>query len=1062
MDKLEIQVADKVESIWIKAIETADAFVSKSELSRLNECSIAEPGETVTSTFPMELFHLKRLAYSTSEGIVDKLVNVYASMNSIGSSIYTIIRGCKNGSVEFYIGCLSRNNGEASKLMLKSSFEGNFPGIELEHKSGDQKNELLDSLFPLDYQKQSIASVSVSADYRKEKAEENIKYIQGIEKFIDTMKGQEYTALFLAEPISHDDCKSKRLAYENIITELSKFNKVTLNYSENNSLAVNESLSEGTSDSISHSVNSSISSNTSVSIGKTKTSGSGNSFGLFGTNVNFSRNTAKTHTSTTGESQSSGTSDSTTTGTSRTTSKGETSATGSSAGVTLNVENKTISNIISKLEYELKKLDNADSFGLWDVAVYIISGDANTPIIAANSIRSLVIGDESGKVESFINYWDNSARSFSYGATGRVMQFLHHGMHPVFYKKNSDSPNDIYYFTPAISVGGKALPSVMGLPMKSVPGVTVMESAEFGRNIVTDDHAHSGNRKIQIGEIIYMGKKDTTPVNFFVNSLSMHTFICGAPGSGKSNTVYKLMYELCRLTSRPERDDGYGNVKFLVIEPAKGEYKYEFGKMPNINIFTTKTGLCRMLCINPFEFPYEKMDVREHIERLKNIISACWPLTAAMPAILSNAIEQAFVRCGWDIENSMYVFPGKIKFPCFDDILKILPILIDNSEYSAQAKGDYKGALVTRVAALTRGIAGAVFTNIVTIPDSVLFDENTIIDLSMVGSSETRSLIMGILVMKLENYRKATATQSNYPLRHVTILEEAHNLLPRCSTSQSNDSSNVQGKSVESISNAISEMRTYGEGFIIVDQSPSAVASVAVSNTSTKIIMRLPGEEDVKSASASIGLNDDQSRQIPMLPQGQAIVKQGNWIAPVVTLVDKAPSTHRTRKLPTYYYEDLRTFRAELIDKIYQVNERNVKRQKFASADKDAIIRFIDKQTDIAPDQLERVKAYWTDYCQCNEKKRHILLDKLIMDILSFHQGLSMCNPGYAKSYSTDDVRDWANRIEEILASYVDADEELLYSIICSVIRYCVYYLPSSDNTTLCASYAMKILHLGK
>lgn len=112
-----------------------------------------------------------------------------------------------------------------------------------------------------------------------------------------------------------------------------------------------------------------------------------------------------------------------------------------------------------------------------------------------------------------------------------------------------------------------------------------------------DDSSLPGNRSIRLGEIMYMGKKDYTEVNLFVTSLSLHTFICGAPGSGKSNTVYKLMYELCRLSTKPERDGDYGNVKFLVIEPAKGEYKYEFGKMPNINIFTTKSGLCEMLCI---------------------------------------------------------------------------------------------------------------------------------------------------------------------------------------------------------------------------------------------------------------------------------------------------------------------------------------------------------------------------------------------------------------------------------------------------------------------------------
>ena len=44
--------------------------------------------------------------------------------------------------------------------------------------------------------------------------------------------------------------------------------------------------------------------------------------------------------------------------------------------------------------------------------------------------------------------------------------------------------------------------------------------------------------------------------------LSMHTFVTGSTGSGKSNTVYEILRQL----------DMVG-IHFLVIEPAKGEYK---------------------------------------------------------------------------------------------------------------------------------------------------------------------------------------------------------------------------------------------------------------------------------------------------------------------------------------------------------------------------------------------------------------------------------------------------------------------------------------------------------
>ena len=87
----------------------------------------------------------------------------------------------------------------------------------------------------------------------------------------------------------------------------------------------------------------------------------------------------------------------------------------------------------------------------------------------------------------------------------------------------------------------------------------------------------------------------------------------------------------------------------------------------------------------------------------------------------------------------------------------------------------------------------------------------------------------------------ATAAGANRPLRHLTVLEEAHNLLKRTSTDQPVEGGNLLGKSVEMLSNAIAEMRTYGEGFIIADQAPGLLDMAAIRNTNTKIILRCNG-----------------------------------------------------------------------------------------------------------------------------------------------------------------------------------------------------------------------------
>ena len=150
---------------------------------------------------------------------------------------------------------------------------------------------------------------------------------------------------------------------------------------------------------------------------------------------------------------------------------------------------------------------------------------------------------------------------------------------------------------------------------------------------------------------------------------------------------------------------------------------------------------------------------------------------------------------------------------------------------------------------------------------------------------------MGILIMRLNEHRMTTSTEMNTSLKHVTVLEEAHNILKKTSTEQDSEGSNVTGKSVEMISNAIAEMRTYGEGFIIVDQSPSAVDVSAIRNTNTKIIMRLPDENDRRMSGKSAGLKDEQLDEIAKLPKGVAVVYQNNWVEPVLCKIQKYRGT---------------------------------------------------------------------------------------------------------------------------------------------------------------------------
>ena len=358
-----------------------------------------------------------------------------------------------------------------------------------------------------------------------------------------------------------------------------------------------------------------------------------------------------------------------------------------------------------------------------------------------------------------------------------------------------------------------------------------------------------------------------------------HTFITGSTGSGKSNTIYQILNKALE-----------NNKKFLVIEPAKGEYKKVFGGREDVTVYSTNPSMSALLRINPFSFP-KSIHILEHLDRLIEIFNVCWPMYAAMPAVLKNAVEKSYTDCGWNLISSTNKYDENL-YPGFSDVARNIKYIVESSEYDDENKGAYKGSLLTRLQSLSTGINGLIF-NANEISASKLFDQNAIVDLSRVGSTETKSLIIGMLVLKLQEYRMSLELPMNSELKHLTVLEEAHNILRRTSIDQPTEGSNILGKSVEMLANAIAEMRTYGEGFVIADQSPGLMDMSVIRNTNTKIIMRLPDQSDRELVGKAAGLNDDQIIELSKLPRGVAALYQNEWIQPVLCKIDKySPSAN--------------------------------------------------------------------------------------------------------------------------------------------------------------------------
>lgn len=902
------------------AIKIVDDVLLKNYLTKLEDLEVVPFSSKNEDLFDtIRFFKITEMIYEKDEYSTYKFASVYNSLISMKCAIFIIIDS-DGEKTDFYMGVKSLNSSftiNSLRDTLKNALNGQFPGIKTENYTNDKMQNVLDKI--------KINNISTVSCVANDKIDEknNVSFVQGLEKLALSMQNQKYTGIIIANGVEQGQLAEIRKNYENIYTQLIPFSKSQVNYSVNESINVANAFTTGKSESKSYTTNSSetygktTSQSTSKSESYTEKDAIGKISGvtsmavstaglllapmtggasLIGAGVlsmginSLGTGFGKTHTkgTTTTESTSenhsytSGTSMGDTYGTNQSNTETKGMQRGNSQNITMNIENKSISNILEKLDIQFERIKEFESLGLWECAAYFVSENSYTSEIAASTYKALMSGTNTGVEVSAVNSWSDKEK------VNEIRKYIKNFYHPLFLYNNISQIS--IPVTPTVTVSGNELALHIGFPRKSVPGFPVIEHVDFAKEVMT-----SNNDKvfgsINLGNIYNMGTETKTKVRLNRESLAMHTFITGSTGSGKSNTIYEILDQL----------DIVG-IKFMIIEPAKGEYKNIFGNKNNITVLGTNPNYSELLRINPFKFP-KSVHVLEHVDRLIEIFNVCWPMYAAMPAVLKDAILSAYEDCGWDLVESVNRISDGL-FPTFADLEKELWTVIENSAYSEELKGNYIGSLVTRIKSLTNGLNGQIFASD-EINNKLLFDENVIIDLSRIGSLETKSLIMGILVMRLNEYRMSEAKEMNSKLKHVTVLEEAHNILKRVSTEQNSESSNVSGKSVEMLSNAIAEMRTYGEGFIIADQSPNAVDVSAIRNTNTKIIMRLPDEVDRRLVGKAAALKDEQLDEIAKLPKGAAVVYQNDWIEPVLCKVNKFEGKEKQYNYAREYTEKI-------------------------------------------------------------------------------------------------------------------------------------------------------------
>ncbi len=386
---------------------------------------------------------------------------------------------------------------------------------------------------------------------------------------------------------------------------------------------------------------------------------------------------------------------------------------------------------------------------------------------------------------------------------------------------------------------------------------------------VTSAEIVIGNRRTgaKDGSRIFSVKSD---------SLTKHGLVCGVTGSGKTATCFSILKGLWQQKT-----------PFMVLELAKSEYRDLVSSSifeDQGRIYTPGDESTSSFRINPFEI-MKGVRVAAHIEALKDIFNATLDMYAPMPYVLERSLITVYEDRGWDIvqNRNLRLPPGMEPgdpgcataiHPTMKDLRDIILPMTESFGYSDRIGPDVIAGLTARINGLLAGAKGLIFSCRSLVESqtdmATLVSKPVVLELKDVFTDNEKSFFSSVLMLCLSEYRRSQGLKSN--LQHVLLIDDAHRLLKIGGEPKENNTSKAAGNFSNLFSNIFTEMRSYGEGFIISTQSPGRLLETVVSNCNLKIIHRLTTGSDLNAVSGGGYLREVHRNELVTLPSGEAIV----------------------------------------------------------------------------------------------------------------------------------------------------------------------------------------------
>ena len=394
---------------------------------------------------------------------------------------------------------------------------------------------------------------------------------------------------------------------------------------------------------------------------------------------------------------------------------------------------------------------------------------------------------------------------------------------------------------------------------------------------------------VQKEDGIILGKdKNTYPVIIPPSILPKHMFVCGVPGSGKTNTMLHLANSLWNHEVEKDGKKQKLHIPFLVLEPAKKEYReLSMFDIPELLIFSPSAYTNFPIEINPFEFP-KGLTLSEHIGKLCQVFEGAFPIAPPAPFILDRAIQAVYEHKGWNVKD---INTGIKEYPLMSELYDQFEKELEKTNYDGDVKGNIRSVLEMRIGSLLRREMKEIFD----VPKSTLSPEEwlknpVIIELESLGEGPANFVTLLLCTLIRETLKANSLTDDEKEVRHVIFIEEAHNLIAPESQAKDGMDSNPKIAATAFIVKMLAEVRALREGIIIADQLPTAMAPEVIKNTNIKLVHRLTSQDDRELVGSTMSASPLQLENMATYVSGQALYTYEKLLRPFemrVTLMEE-------------------------------------------------------------------------------------------------------------------------------------------------------------------------------